>query len=332
MPARRLRVIEANRYHFQPAAADSDPLATTRLKHPTFSSLNSQVYPRAFDSMARGTLNVLITSFSGLGLPPTLSLQTAPSSTITELRQCIDERLPTTSSRFILTTLSNKQLPVEFDAPVAGYLSNPDDDLLSLRLGVPLCGGKGGFGSQLRAAGGRMSSKKKKDQNTNGSSRNLDGRRLRTVDQAKSLAEYLAIEPEMTKQAKEKRRERQEQIIAAADKKEEELKNAGKATLDSQFLEDFEDSNERTREIMAAAMKSGAYKDNLIGTSARSSSSKPSDKQSGSEDGNEASSKASTPPSETVQSSKAKGKAPAFFGFDEDDEFMSSGEEEDEEK
>lgn len=278
--------------------------------------------------MAPQNLNVLITSFGGLGLPPTLSLPTEPFTTVSDLRQRIDERVPTTCSRLILTTLSNKQLPSVSDAPIASYLAQSDDDFLSLRLGVPLCGGKGGFGSQLRAAGGRMSSKKKKDQNTNGSSRNLDGRRLRTVEQAKSLAEYLAIEPEMTKQAKEKRRERQEQVIAAADKKEQDLKNGGKTALDSQFMEDYEDSEERSRDIIAAAMKAGNYTDNLMGTSEGSNSSKPSQKLSGSEDGDESSSKETTPPSDPTKESKGKGKAPVFFGFDDDDEFMSSDEEE----
>lgn len=277
--------------------------------------------------MAPQNLNVLITSFGGLGLPPTLSLPTDSSATVAELRQRIDERVPAINSRLILTTLSNKQLPTTSDAPIASYLTQPEDEFLSLRLGVPLCGGKGGFGSQLRAAGGRMSSKKKKDQNTNGSSRNLDGRRLRTVDQAKLLAEYLAIEPEMTKKQKEKRRERQEQIIAAADKKEDEIKNGSKAALDSQFMEDYEDSDERTREIIAAAMKGGKYSDNLMGTSEGSSSSKPSQKRSDSEEGEEASSKESTPPSEPTKESKGKGKAPVFFGFDEDHDFMSSDEE-----
>lgn len=173
-----------------------------------------------------------------------------------------------------------------------------------------------------------MSSKKKKDQNTNGSSRNLDGRRLRTVEQAKSLAEYLAIGPEMTKQAKEKRRERQEQVIAAADKKMDEMRNGTTATVDSQFVEDIEDSDERTRQIIAAAMKNGAYTDNMMGTSEGSSSSKPSQKRSDSEDGDEASSKESTPPSEPTKESKGKGKAPVFFGFDEDDDFLSSDDEE----
>lgn len=47
-----------------------------------------------------------------------------------------------------------------------------------------LRGGKGGFGSQLRAAGGRMSSKKGQEEN-NDSCRDLSGRRLSTIKQAK---------------------------------------------------------------------------------------------------------------------------------------------------
>ncbi|KAJ8692814.1 hypothetical protein PTI98_010092 [Pleurotus ostreatus] len=53
-------------------------------------------------------------------------------------------------------------------------------------------GGKGGFGSQLRAAGGRMSSQKTSN---NDSCRDLNGRRLSTLKEAKKLAEYLENEP-----------------------------------------------------------------------------------------------------------------------------------------
>lgn len=55
-------------------------------------------------------------------------------------------------------------------------------DHLELSLNVRLLGGKGGFGSQLRAAGGRMSSGK----NTNTDScRDLNGRRLSSIKEAK---------------------------------------------------------------------------------------------------------------------------------------------------
>ena len=54
---------------------------------------------------------------------------------------------------------------------------------IQLHLQPRLRGGKGGFGSQLRAAGGRMS-KKGKDEN-NDSCRDLSGRRLSTIKEAK---------------------------------------------------------------------------------------------------------------------------------------------------
>lgn len=56
---------------------------------------------------------------------------------------------------------------------------------MSLRLTPRLKGGKGGFGSQLRAAGGRMSSQKTSN---NDSCRDLSGRRLSTVKEAKKYA------------------------------------------------------------------------------------------------------------------------------------------------
>lgn len=62
---------------------------------------------------------------------------------------------------------------------------------IALRLAVRLPGGKGGFASQLRAQGGRMSSNKA--QNTD-SCRGLDGRRLSTIKEAqKSVQGPLAL-------------------------------------------------------------------------------------------------------------------------------------------
>jgi len=66
-------------------------------------------------------------------------------------------------------------------------------NFVTLRLTPRLLGGKGGFGSQLRAAGGRMSSQKT---NNNDSCRDLNGRRLSTLKEAKRLAEYLESEPQ----------------------------------------------------------------------------------------------------------------------------------------
>lgn len=169
-----------------------------------------------------------------------------------------------------------------------------------------------------------MSSRKKRNQEDHGSSRNLDGRRLRTVNEAKALAEYLAIKPEMEQKEKEKRRERWQQIVDIAEQKEAEIKSGSKSKIDGQWVEAKEESSERTRDAVLAAMKAGNYKDNFS-TSHESASTEESKEQSGSDEEKASSSKESTPPAD--QQKPDKGKARTFFGFDEDDEFMSSDDE-----
>lgn len=70
------------------------------------------------------------------------------------------------------------------DLPLSSYTTERDH--LRLRWNVKLCGGKGGFGSMLRAQGGKMSKKKgKKKENDNDSFRTLEGRRMKNVRKAK---------------------------------------------------------------------------------------------------------------------------------------------------
>ncbi|PHH82904.1 hypothetical protein CDD82_4338 [Ophiocordyceps australis] len=272
--------------------------------------------------MSRETINVLISTFGGLGLPSTLVVPVAPKITITELQDEIREILPVRDSRLILTTLSNRQLPEKSVAPISTYLSSSDDEFLSLRLSVPLCGGKGGFGSQLRAAGGRMSSRKKRNQEDHGSSRNLDGRRLRTVNEAKALAEYLAIKPDMDKKEKDRRRQRWEQIVESSEQKMEEIRTGSKGRLDGKWVDDKEESSEKTRDAVLTAIKSGHYTDNLLGTSHGSASSNQS---TGSDEDDKANSKESSPISEPSEPTEKRINKPrTFYGFDQDDDFMSS--------
>ncbi|KAI0163243.1 hypothetical protein LQW54_007694 [Pestalotiopsis sp. IQ-011] len=267
-------------------------------------------------------INVFVSSIAGFG-PSTLSFPVSSTATLEDVADSIRQRLPTDprEHRLILTTTSNKQiLPSRFPlttpiTDVCGLSSH--DEFVSLRLSAPLCGGKGGFGSQLRAAGGRMSSRKKKNGDENGSSRNLDGRRLRTVNEAKALAEYLAIKPEMEQKEKQLRRERWQAVVDAADQKEHEIKHNTKGRLDGKWVEDKEEAGERTRDAVMAAIKSGKYTDNIV--TKGSSSEEDEQEVSGS------SSKSASPPV------VSKGKQPAtrtFAGFDEDDEFMSSSDEE----
>lgn len=197
--------------------------------------------------------------------------------------------------------------------------------LLPLRLTARIYGGKGGFGSQLRAAGGRMSSRKKGAQGeNNGSNRNLDGRRLRTVTEAKALAEYLALKPEMDKKEKEARRKRWEMVVELAEKREAEIKNGdGKGKVDGMWMEDKEEAGEKAREAVFRAMKEGIWKDSLAGGLPGESSTSP---------GESSESGASPTPSDDSEMEDAQNlSAPArrFFGFDEDDdEFLSDEDEE----
>lgn len=181
-----------------------------------------------------------------------------------------------------------------------------------------------------------MSSKKKKnvgDQNS--SNRNLDGRRLRTVNEAKALAEYLALKPEMEKKEKEARRKRWEQVVELAHKREEEIRTGNKGRVDGKWVEDKEEAGERAREAVKAAMTAGVYRDNLSGARGSSGSAEEESTESTS-DGSEdedmleaASSKIS--PSASVSRPLQTPSSRTYYGFDEDDEFMSDDRDEVEE-
>lgn len=282
--------------------------------------------------MAPTEINLLISSFAGLGLPSTLVLPVSKTETVSGVWAKLRPQLPSTCDRLILTTAGNKALSQTSTTPIGTYASQ-HDDIVSLRLSAPMCGGKGGFGSQLRAAGGRMSSKRKRNQGEdNGSSRNLDGRRLRTVNEAKALAEYLAIKPEMDQQEKQKRRERWEQIVEAAERREHEIKHGTNARIDGKWVEDKEEAVDMIKGAVLAAMKPQATGHSSPGTSSNADSAE--DSQDSEDDRQMGEAKSTTPPSDLENDTKGKGKAvskpKALFGFDEDDEFMSSDSEEEE--
>ncbi|KAL9113273.1 MAG: hypothetical protein Q9227_002608 [Pyrenula ochraceoflavens] len=285
--------------------------------------------------MAACPVNILLSTFHGLSLPSTLPITLRADNTISELLEEVDSLLPPSlQSRLLLSTTDNVSL---LPSPCSISSLTSDHDILPLRLYAPLCGGKGGFGSQLRAAGGRMSSRKKRAQGEqNGSSRNLDGRRLRTITEAKNLAEYLALKPEMDAREKEERRKRWESIVEAAEQRQEEIREGrrGKGKgLSSEWIEDKEELGERARDAVVKAMQSGKWTDRIGGgeegegsqsASASGGSGSPSD-----EDSDKEIKDAPDGPSASAPKPKA---APQrkFFGFDdEDDEFMSDDAEED---
>lgn len=291
--------------------------------------------------MALPNVNILLSSFPGLSLPTTVSFSLAPTSTISDLTDKVASYLPSSLSlqSLILTTTNNKQITPSSD-PLRSLFFTRDGTtsdtsaLLPVRLSVPLCGGKGGFGSQLRAAGGRMSSKRKRNQgDNNSSSRNLDGRRLRTVNEAKALAEYLAVKPEMDKKEKEERRRRWQAVVDMSEKRQDEIKNGdGKQKVDGQWMEDKEESIEKAHEAVLQAMKDGAWTDNLrdviLGGSSTSASEGSEHATSSSSDEEEEQGPSSSSAGPSVPAPKPA--ARSFIGFDDDDEFMSDSEEEEE--
>ncbi|KAF8932391.1 hypothetical protein BGZ58_007089 [Dissophora ornata] len=121
---------------------------------------------------------------------------------------------------------------------------------LSMRLG----GGKGGFGSMLRAQGGRMSSQK--STNTD-ACRDLSGRRIKTVNDAKKMAEYVQAEPEREKVRKENLKRKIEEKLELAERPTRKHRFE-----DSKFFDESEEQVEEVKSAVAAAikesMKSGA--------------------------------------------------------------------------
>ncbi|KAJ3737568.1 telomere stability and silencing-domain-containing protein [Lentinula guzmanii] len=131
--------------------------------------------------------NVLVSSFAPFG---TLTLAASSSTQISDILPLLSQKYPLLPSSGLI--LSFHTGIYSEDARLSS-LCDDDSKLVSLRLSPRVLGGKGGFGSQLRAAGGRMSSQKTSN---NDSCRDLSGRRLSTLKEAKKLADYLESEPE----------------------------------------------------------------------------------------------------------------------------------------
>lgn len=110
-----------------------------------------------------------VATFNGLSIDATVADLDLPLGwSLLEDCSIVSSSSGRLASTQLLSTLVNANAP-----------SHP----IQLDLQPRLRGGKGGFGSQLRAAGGRMS-KKGKDEN-NDSCRDLSGRRLSTIKEAK---------------------------------------------------------------------------------------------------------------------------------------------------
>lgn len=119
--------------------------------------------------------SILIDTFAPF---PSLSLSLPASTPVSSLSYILSPLCP--PSLQSLSTFANAPVSSSSSAPLSS-LNGSHVAPLHLRLAVRLVGGKGGFASQLRAQGGRMSSNKATN---NDSCRDLNGRRLSTIKEA----------------------------------------------------------------------------------------------------------------------------------------------------
>lgn len=126
------------------------------------------------------SINVLVSTFHPFG---TVSLQLPRDAGISSLIDSLVERY----AHFPSSCDLSFSLPSGVLLDSTSSFTDFDGEFLPLRISPKLLGGKGGFGSQLRAAGGRMSSQKTSN---NDSCRDLSGRRLSTVKEAKKYVAF----------------------------------------------------------------------------------------------------------------------------------------------
>jgi hypothetical protein len=127
--------------------------------------------------------SLLVSAFAPF---PTLSLSLPASTAFGAVYAALCARypaLPCADAHDLVLSRATGGVP-ESSTPLVALLEDTDGPL-ALRLAPRVRGGKGGFGSQLRAAGGRMSSQKTSN---NDSCRDLSGRRLSTLKEAKQCA------------------------------------------------------------------------------------------------------------------------------------------------
>ncbi|RPD61024.1 hypothetical protein L226DRAFT_612755 [Lentinus tigrinus ALCF2SS1-7] len=224
--------------------------------------------------------SVLISTFAPFS---TLALAVPSETSFADLYELLADRYPSlplhSSAADLVLTPTSGVVP-QADASIATLLRAEDEgahSLVSLRLVPRLRGGKGGFGSQLRAAGGRMSSQKTSN---NDSCRDLSGRRLSTIKEAKKLAEYIESEPLRKKAQQEAQRAKLEALekklgIASGSSSSEPGAGKKRRLEDTEYIEQSREIVDNVKSAVSVAMlkkKKKAKKDHSPSAEASSSS------------------------------------------------------------
>ncbi|TPX38323.1 hypothetical protein SmJEL517_g00118 [Synchytrium microbalum] len=169
---------------------------------------------------------------------------------------CISHLPLTTSFESLQLAISNHESWLAnldwYISTIGGRILSPDSHIFTeydnethLALCFRLPGGKGGFGSQLRAQGGRMASQR----STNFEAcRDLSGRRLKTVNDAKKLAEYMEKEPEREREKQDKIKKK---IADGLKVREVPVKGP---SLSKEYVEALEKTAEDVKSAVAKAM------------------------------------------------------------------------------
>jgi len=130
---------------------------------------------------------VLVSTFAPFS---TLCLSVPLDTPFNDLYDALAEKYPELPNPHDLLLRPTSNFVPPATTPLSSFPQNGGSHEISLQLLPRLLGGKGGFGSQLRAAGGRMSSQKTSN---NDSCRDLTGRRLSTIKEAKKFVSLVVI-------------------------------------------------------------------------------------------------------------------------------------------
>lgn len=136
---------------------------------------------------AEDTVSVCLHTCTSSKAP--IYLQLSGQVTSADIMGALCQAWPGVASHLYLTTRAGRLF-----APSMCLNDIKTTPFTDIETRVSCLGGKGGFGNMLRAQGGRMSARGKHE--SQDSYRDLEGRRLGSINEAKLLAEYIAKAPE----------------------------------------------------------------------------------------------------------------------------------------
>lgn len=181
-------------------------------------------------------ISVLVESFEPF--PRHLSLSLPSNALASDVLQGFEEALSHDSTTTFAATHHGRRLAPS--SSLCSLATGEEGFPVVLQVRALLRGGKGGFGSMLRSQGGKMSANAR---NTNNDAcRDLNGRRLGVLKEAKKLAEYLEGESERKRQmdeAQKKKYAKLERMLGRAPRSERDLAEAVDKMMDAG--EDFDD-------------------------------------------------------------------------------------------